>query len=170
MKAIQELRSINGSGAAFVVVTFDLKRDIDAAAQDVRDRVATVVRDLPRDTDPPTIAKSDTDQSPILSLALSGNRSQRELTEIADKIVKTQIERSAGVGEVNLSARLGARDQCVGGCRPAGRLPDPHHRGARCGGAPERQHSRRQRHRRPARADLAHDGAAAATPTRSTTW
>jgi hydrophobic/amphiphilic exporter-1 (mainly G- bacteria), HAE1 family len=106
IEGIQELRSINGSGAAFVVVTFDLKRDIDAAAQDVRDRVATVVQDLPRDTDPPTIAKSDTDQSPILTIALAGNRSQRELSEIADKIVKTQIERSAGVGEVELSGEL----------------------------------------------------------------
>src|SRR5512143_2083844 len=106
IEGIQELRSVNGSGSAFVVVTFDLDRDIDAAAQDVRDRVATVVRDLPRDTDPPTIAKADTDQSPILSLALSGGRSRRELTEIADKIVKTRIERSAGVGEVNIIGGL----------------------------------------------------------------
>jgi HAE1 family hydrophobic/amphiphilic exporter-1 len=106
IEGIQELRSINGSGSSFIVVTFQLSRDIDAAAQDVRDRVATVVRDLPRDIDPPTIAKADTDQSPVLSLALSGERSQRELTEIADKIVKTHIERSAGVGEVNLAGGL----------------------------------------------------------------
>jgi HAE1 family hydrophobic/amphiphilic exporter-1 len=106
IEGVQELRSVNGSGSAFIVVTFELGRDIDAAAQDVRDRVATVVRDLPRDTDPPTIAKADTDQSPILSLALSGDRSQRELTEIADKIVKTHIERSAGVGEVNIVGGL----------------------------------------------------------------
>ena len=106
IEGIQELRSINGSGSAFTVVTFNLNRDIDSAAQDVRDRVATVVRDLPRDTDPPTIAKSDTDQSPILTLALSGNRSQRELSEIADKIVKKQIERSAGVGQVDLIGEL----------------------------------------------------------------
>ncbi len=106
IEGIQELRSINGSGAAFTVVTFNLNRDIDSAAQDVRDRVATVVRDLPRDTDPPTIAKSDTDQSPVLSIALSGNRSQRELSEIADKIVKKQIERSAGVGQVDLIGDL----------------------------------------------------------------
>ncbi len=106
IEGIKELRSVSGSGSAFIVVTFELSRDIEAAAQDVRDRVATVVRDLPRDTDPPTIAKADTDQSPILSLALSGNRSQRELTEIADKIVKTQIERSGGVGEVNIIGGL----------------------------------------------------------------
>src|SRR5512136_49393 len=75
IEGIQELRSVNGSGSAFIVVTFQLSRDIDAAAQDVRDRVATVVRDLPRDIDPPTISKSDTDQSPILTLAIAGNRS-----------------------------------------------------------------------------------------------
>ena len=68
--------------------------------------ISTVLRDLPRDVDPPIIAKADTDQSPILSISLSGPRSQRELTEIADKIVKTQIERSPGVGEVNIIGGL----------------------------------------------------------------
>lgn len=106
IEGIRELRSVNGSGSSFIIVTFELSRDIDVAAQDVRDRVATVVRELPRDTDPPTIAKADTDQAPVLSLALSGARSQRELTEIADKIVKKQIERSVGVGEVNIIGGL----------------------------------------------------------------
>ncbi|MBN2508330.1 MAG: efflux RND transporter permease subunit [Verrucomicrobia bacterium] len=106
IEGIKELRSISGAGASYVIVTFDLDRDIDIAAQDVRDRVATVVRDLPRDTDPPTIAKADTDQSPILSMGLSGPRSQRELTEIADKIVKKRVERCVGVGEVNIVGGL----------------------------------------------------------------
>lgn len=106
IEGIDELRSISGSGSAFVVVTFNLNRDIDVAAQDVRDRVATVVRELPRDMDPPTISKSDTDQQPILSFTVSGDRSRRELNEIADKIIKTQIERSPGVGEVNIVGGL----------------------------------------------------------------
>ena len=106
IEGIDELRSINGSGSTFIIVTFNLNRDIDVAAQDVRDRVATVVRELPRDMDPPTISKSDTDQQPILSITVSGERSRRELTEIADKIIKTQIERSPGVGEVNLIGGL----------------------------------------------------------------
>lgn len=106
IEGIDELRSVNGSGNTFVVATFNLDRDIDVAAQDVRDRVAGVVRELPRDMDPPTISKSDTDQQPILSLTVSGNRSRRELTEIADKIIKTQIERSPGVGEVNVVGGL----------------------------------------------------------------
>jgi HAE1 family hydrophobic/amphiphilic exporter-1 len=106
IESIDELRSINGSGSTFTIVTFDLNRDIDVAAQDVRDRVATVVRELPRDMDPPTISKSDTDQQPVLSIAVSGPRPRRELTEIADKIIKTHIERSAGVGEVNVIGGL----------------------------------------------------------------
>src|SRR6478672_6583658 len=60
VEGIDELRSVNGMGSCFVVVTFDLNRDIDSATQDVRDRVSTVLRDLPRDVDPPTIAKADT--------------------------------------------------------------------------------------------------------------
>src|SRR5438093_11982608 len=70
IEGITELRSVNGPGSAFIIITFDLHRNIEAAAQDVRDRVATVIRDLPRDADPPTITKSDTDHAPILSLAL----------------------------------------------------------------------------------------------------
>ena len=106
IEGIDELRSVCGSGTAFIIVTFNLNRDIDVAAQDVRDRVATVLRILPRDMDPPIISKSDTDQQPVLSLALSGERSHRELTEIADKIIKTHLERSPGVGEVNVIGGL----------------------------------------------------------------
>src|SRR5512142_237428 len=106
IEGIKELRSVSGSGSSFVIVTFDLRRDIDSATQDVRDRVSIVLRDLPRDVDPPIVAKADTDQSPILSISLSGPRSQRELTEIADKIVKTQIERSRGVGQVDIVGGL----------------------------------------------------------------
>jgi len=106
IEGIDELRSVNNAGNAFVVATFNLNRDIDVAAQDVRDRVGSVARELPEDMNPPTISKADTDLQPILSIALSGGRSRRELTEIADKIIKTQIERSPGVGEVNVFGGL----------------------------------------------------------------
>ena len=106
IEGIKELQSISGQGVSFVNVTFELERDIEAAAQDVRDRVATVLRDLPRDADPPNIHKSDTDLSPVMTISLSGERSQRELTEIADKIVKVQIERSHGVGEIDILGGL----------------------------------------------------------------
>src|SRR5688572_13098032 len=103
---IKELQSVNGPGAAFIIVTFELDRNIDDAAQDVRDRVAAAARDLPRDTLPPVVTKSDNDISPVLTIAVVGDRSQRELTEIADKVVKVQLERSAGVGEVEVNGGL----------------------------------------------------------------
>lgn len=103
---IRELRSISGESNSIVIATFDLNRDIDVAAQDVRDRVATVVRQLPEDAEPPTISKFDNESSPIMTIALASNRSVRELTEIADKIVKPQIERSMGVGEIQIVGDL----------------------------------------------------------------
>jgi hydrophobic/amphiphilic exporter-1 (mainly G- bacteria), HAE1 family len=106
VEGIDELRSVSGRGTSFVIATFNLDRDIDIAAQDVRDRVATVLNRLPRDVDPPVISKFNNEDSPILAIALSGDRSLRELTEIADKIVKVQIERSVGVGEVRIVGGL----------------------------------------------------------------
>ena len=60
---INELRSISGAGTSLVMITFDLDRDIDAAAQDVRDRVAQVLSRLPEDTKPPVVSKFDADSS-----------------------------------------------------------------------------------------------------------
>jgi HAE1 family hydrophobic/amphiphilic exporter-1 len=107
VEGISELRSVSSQGVSLVIVTFNLNRNIDVAAQDVRDRVATVLRQLPRDTDPPIVGKFDNDSSPVMTVALSGDRPVRELTELADKVVKVQLERSSGVGAVNLVGDLG---------------------------------------------------------------
>ena len=106
VEGIQELRSISSGGNSIVIVTFDLGRDIETAAQDVRDRVSSVVRRLPEDALPPVIAKFNNDSSPVMTVALAGDRSVRELTELADKVVKVQLERSTGVGEVAIVGGL----------------------------------------------------------------
>ena len=103
---IDELRSISGAGTSLVTVTFRLDRDVESAAQDVRDRVATVIRNLPDDADPPVVSKMDNDTRPVLTVALTGERSVRELTEVADKLVKVQLERAKGVGEVAINGGL----------------------------------------------------------------
>ena len=100
IEGIDQLRSVSGQGTSFVIATFDLNRDIDTAAQDVRDRVSTVIRDLPEDATPPVVFKFNNDNAPVLTVALSADRSLRELTELADKVVRVQLERSEGVGEV----------------------------------------------------------------------
>jgi HAE1 family hydrophobic/amphiphilic exporter-1 len=106
VEGIQELRSISSGGSSFVIATFDLDRDIETAAQDIRDRVSSVVRRLPDDTLPPVIAKFNNDSTPVLTVALAGNRELKELTEWADKVVKVQLERSTGVGEVRINGDL----------------------------------------------------------------
>ncbi len=103
---IDELKSISGPGSSVVIVTFALDRDIDTAAQDVRDRVGTVLRDLPKDATAPLISKFENDSQPVLTVALAGDRPLRELTELADKVVRVRLERSRGVGEVRIIGGL----------------------------------------------------------------
>ena len=106
VEGIDELRSISGPGSSNVIVTFNLSRNIDTATQDVRDRVAAVLKNLPDAATPPLIAKSDNDSQPVLTVALSGDRALRELTELADKVVKVRLERAAGVGDVQIVGGL----------------------------------------------------------------
>src|SRR5881396_854541 len=106
IQGIQELRSISTPGNSLIIVTFVLSRSIDVAAQDVRDKVSIAQRNLPRDVKPPIISKFDNDQAPVLTIALASDRSLRELTEIADKIARPQLERSPGVGEVRIVGGL----------------------------------------------------------------
>ena len=100
VEGIEQLRSVSAPGTSIIIATFSLNRDIDSAAQDVRDRVSTIVRDLPEDATPPVVQKFDNDSTPVLTVALAADRSLRELTELGDKVVKPQLERAGGVGEV----------------------------------------------------------------------
>lgn len=103
VEGIEQVRAVATQGRAFVIVTFNLNRDIESAAQDVRDRVQSVLRQLPPEIDPPVVQKQDSDSQPIMTIALSGDRSIRELSEIADKTIKPAIERSQGVGEIGIN-------------------------------------------------------------------
>ena len=100
VEGLDELRSISSQGQSLVIATFKLSRNIDVAAQDVRDRLNAVLRNLPQGVDPPVVQKRNNDDDPVMSIAIYGPRSKRELTEIAERIVKERLERSIGVGEV----------------------------------------------------------------------
>ncbi len=107
---IDELRSLSRDGNSLLLITFNLDRNIDAASQDVRDAVGGVMNRLPPNIDPPVVDKRDLDASPIMSLALSGNRDSRELFLLADRYVKNVIESAHGVGEVMIA---GATDRAI---------------------------------------------------------
>jgi HAE1 family hydrophobic/amphiphilic exporter-1 len=107
---ISELRSVSGQGSSIVIATFRLDRNLESAAQDVRDRVNTLGRRLPEDATPPIVQKFDNDSTPVLTIALTADRSLRELTELADKTVRPQLERVGGVGEVRA---VGGLDRAI---------------------------------------------------------
>ncbi len=107
---IDELRSISGQGTSIVIATFKLDRNLESAAQDVRDRVNSLGRSLPEDATPPVVQKFDNDSTPVVTISLTGDRSIRELTELADKTVRVQLERVGGVGEVRV---VGGLDRAI---------------------------------------------------------
>jgi len=100
ISGIDQLQSISSEGVSQVIVQFVLEKDADVAAQEVRDRVNTILRDLPKDADPPIIQKFDPDSVPVLAIALSGPAPIRDITEFADKKLRRRLESINGVGQV----------------------------------------------------------------------
>ena len=91
VEGIDELRSISGEGTSFVIITFNFDRNLDAAAQDVRDAIGAVLNQLPRDTDPPVIEKQAQMQDAVNALmeqVRGGDLSPQEALDQA----KTEIE------------------------------------------------------------------------------
>src|SRR5207237_8768928 len=84
INGIDELRASSDPGRANLNISFVLERDIEAATQDVRDKVAAAVRYFPKDTLPPVVTKADPDGAPVLTIVVSGPRSPKELTDIVD--------------------------------------------------------------------------------------
>jgi len=78
---------------SIVTVEFYLERNLEQAAQDVRDKVAAVKNRLPRDTEPSVIEKISPEDQPIVWIAVWGDRSIKDLTHYADKILKRDIEK-----------------------------------------------------------------------------
>ncbi len=103
VSGVDEMTVYASEGIADITCTFVLERDIDGAAQDIREKVAAAVNRLPRETLPPVITKEDPQSDPIMTLLVSGPMSRRELTEIADKQVRRAIQTVDGVGSVDLN-------------------------------------------------------------------
>jgi len=98
---IRTLTSRSSQGSSSITVEFELSVDMEAAANDVRDKVSQAQRLLPRDCDPPTVSKADADASPIMLIAVkSAKRSLLELSEIADLTFKEQLQTISGVSAV----------------------------------------------------------------------
>ena len=99
---VDEVRSTSSEGLSLVIVTFELSKDGDVAAQEVQNKVNLVVPDLPQSAKQPVIQKFDPDATPVMQIAVSAQRSQRDVTLIADKLIKQKLENAKGVGEITI--------------------------------------------------------------------
>ncbi|HEV7747463.1 MAG TPA: efflux RND transporter permease subunit [Pyrinomonadaceae bacterium] len=102
VSGIDELRSTSVEGVSQVFITFLLEKSPDVAAQEVRNKVDLIVNDLPVTAEQPIVQKLDTDAAPVVRIAVSAPRSPREVTDVADKKIKQQIESINGVGQVTI--------------------------------------------------------------------
>ena len=100
---IRTINSVSREGRSQITIEFELGVDLETAANDVRDKVAGAVRNLPLDADPPVVSKADADAFPIVVLNISsGSRDLLKLTEIADNVFKERLQTISGVSEVRI--------------------------------------------------------------------
>lgn len=103
VSGVDELRSTTREGLSSIVVQFLLEKNGDVAAQEVRDKMSTVLKQLPPGIEPPIVNKFDLDAAPIMTIGVSGRRDVREVTEIARRQIQEQLQTVPGVGSVNMS-------------------------------------------------------------------
>ncbi|MGB3869821.1 MAG: efflux RND transporter permease subunit [Flavobacteriales bacterium] len=103
ISGIRSLTSISSDGRSNITVEFELDVDLEAAANDVRDRVSRAIRNLPPDVDPPITVKSDADAGSIVSMTIqSDQRDLLELTDIAINQFKERLQTIPGVSTVQI--------------------------------------------------------------------
>ena len=103
INGVKTITSSSTEGRSQVIVEFVLERDIDLAVQDVREKISAIRGSLPRDIEEPVIEKVDPDANPILWIALSGDKTIRELSTYADEVLREQLQKINGVGAVRMA-------------------------------------------------------------------
>ncbi|MCX7960350.1 MAG: efflux RND transporter permease subunit [Burkholderiales bacterium] len=107
---IEHIQSTSSPGVSVVNVTFNLDKRIDVAFNEVQAKVNQVLRRLPREAEPPVVAKMETNTQPILWTALQGDRTQQQLNQYAINVIKKRLETIDGVGEIRIGGR---RDRTI---------------------------------------------------------
>lgn len=110
VSGIDELRSTTREGVATILVQFKLTKDGDVAAQEVRDKISSILNQLPQGMETPIINRFDLDAAPIMTIGVAGRRDVREVTEIAKHQIQEQLQTVTGVGAVFMS---GGRSRAI---------------------------------------------------------
>ena len=107
VNGVKRITSVTLEGVSQVIVEFDLGVSVDQGAQDLRDKIEAIRRDLPADIEQPVVQKLDPAAQPIISLALASRTTAiPELTVMASEDIRRQIESVEGVGEVRVTGGL----------------------------------------------------------------
>lgn len=112
---IKNITSSSSNGSSNINVEFDLSIDLEAAANDVRDKVSQALRSLPSDLDaPPVVSKADASSDPILSMTVQSNtRNQLQMSEYANNVLVERLQTIPGVSGIQI---WGEKDmRCVSG-------------------------------------------------------
>jgi len=110
ISGIDELTSFSSENVSVVMISFNLEKNRDVAAQEVRDKVSTITGDLPTDAEPPIVQTFDPGAIPVVTIAVSGPGSQRDISEYVDKNLRRRLETVYGVGQVLV---IGARPRQI---------------------------------------------------------
>src|SRR5690606_21716448 len=107
---LDTLQSVNVESVSQVIVMFDLEKDADVAAQEVRDKVQATLGKLPQEIETPIIEKFDINAAPVMYFALYGAQPVQELTRLAEDVVKPALQQQNGVGAVTI---VGGRERQI---------------------------------------------------------
>jgi hydrophobic/amphiphilic exporter-1 (mainly G- bacteria), HAE1 family len=110
ISGIDELTSFSSENVSVVMISFTLEKDRDVATQEVRDKISTILAELPTDADPPIVQNFDPGAIPVVTIAVSGPGSQRDISEYVDKVLRRRLETVYGVGQVLV---IGARPRQI---------------------------------------------------------
>jgi HAE1 family hydrophobic/amphiphilic exporter-1 len=103
---VDHITSTVSEGVSTTIIQFTMDTNADAAAQSVRDKLGTLQAKLPDEAKTPTVLRFDPDDTPIMSIALTGNLSQRELTVLAEDLLEKRLQAVNGVAAVELKGAL----------------------------------------------------------------
>lgn len=103
---VEHITSTASEGLSTTVIQFTMETNADTAAQDVRDKVGGIQALLPQDAKAPTIIRFDPDDTPIMTIALTGDLNQRELTVFAEDTLTDRLKAINGVASVTVQGGL----------------------------------------------------------------
>lgn len=100
---VEKIESYSLDGFSVIIIEFNLKKNVDVASQEVKDKIDPILNDLPEDAKKPIVQKVDLKQFPVVDVVLSGNLDSRQLYEIADKTLKDRFSQIQGVAKVQIT-------------------------------------------------------------------